>query len=252
MSDLIDKPFFVVIEGLDGSGKSTQTAKLKTWLESYWEGGNGERCIAVTREPTDGEIGALIRENLETNGFTENTFTLLFAADRLEDIQRNIKPELRKGKGVISDRFVYSSLAYQGAQGADKGWVCEVNKKVITPDLVIILKLDPEEAIERIDTTALRSHSKKEYFEKKLNLLIKINEEYDKLFHKRGEYSTLSDRYSFLDTSFREVNAKGTIEEVQQRVRENVKSLLNGEIPTNEWDHLKKELEKKTISDYKQ
>lgn len=252
MSELIDKPFFVVIEGLDGSGKSTQTAKLKEWLEDYWKKNNGKRSIAVTREPTDGGVGALIRENLDSNGFTEKTFTLLFGADRLENIDRNIKPNLKKGKGVISDRFVYSSLAYQGAQGADREWICEVNKQIIVPDLVIILKLDPEKAIERIDTTALRGHSKKEYFEKKLNLLIKIDEEYDKIFHNKGEYSTLSGRYDFLDTNFREVDAEGSIDEVQKRIRENVKSLLNGEIPTNEWECLKKELERKTISDYEE
>ncbi|MBS1263773.1 MAG: putative thymidylate kinase [Methanonatronarchaeales archaeon] len=250
MSDLIDKPFFVVIEGLDGSGKSTQTAELKSWLDDYWNGNNGKRGIAVTREPTQGDIGSLIRDKLGTNGFLKNTFALLFAADRLENIERNIKPELKKGKGLLSDRFVYSTLAYQGAQGADRKWICEINKNIISPDLVVILKLDPEKALERIDTTALRGYSKKEYFEKKLNLLIKINEEYEKMFHQEGEYSKLAGMYPFLDTSFREVDAQGSIREVQNRIRGNVKGLLKGEIPIKDWKHIRFEPEQKFISEY--
>lgn len=97
---------FVVFEGLDGSGTSTQLAIIGAWLGCF-----------TTFEPTNGPIGALIREKLREGGFSNETMALLFAADRKEHLEKEIEPRLARGEVVLCDRYVMSSLAYQTAAG---------------------------------------------------------------------------------------------------------------------------------------
>jgi dTMP kinase len=141
---------FVVLEGIDGSGTTTQAALAARSLRSdgltVWE----------TREPSDGPIGTLIRQALKgrlglpafTGGLTERTLALMFAADRLDHLEAEILPALRRGEVVICDRYLLSSLAYQGAT-CPIGWVEEINAGAITPDLTLFLDVQPETAAHR-------------------------------------------------------------------------------------------------------
>ena len=123
---------YIVFEGIDGAGKSTQIQLLKEWLEA-----NGFRVETLV-EPTDSEIGKLIRKILQrpdaTNDRVQKTLGLLFAADRML-----IMDKLEdKSKIIISDRSFISSLAYQ--EPAD--WIGVLNKYAKKPDLLLLLDLD--------------------------------------------------------------------------------------------------------------
>jgi dTMP kinase len=138
----------IVLEGLDGAGTTTQARRLVAHLN-----GKGTKAH-LTREPSDGPIGKLIREML-TGGHTipdqsisQGTFGLLFAADRLDHLQREVDVQLAAGMTVVSDRWYHSSLAYQGT-GADRDWITTLNARARKPDLTIFLSVRPEVAAAR-------------------------------------------------------------------------------------------------------
>ena len=142
---------FIVLEGLDGSGKSTAAELLKQKLTQP-----GAPEPFLTREPSDGPIGRLIRQAL-TKEITldPKTFTLLFAADRAVHT-RQIEEILDSGRWVICDRYLGSTVAYQSASfgdSADWEWLLGMQKKsVITPDLTILLDIDPEVSMARVSS----------------------------------------------------------------------------------------------------
>ena len=138
----------IVIEGLDGAGTTTQVKRLVEHLNA-----KGVRAHA-TREPSDGPVGRLIREML-TGGhaipgqtLSQGTFGLLFAADRLDHLQREVEPQIAAGAIVVSDRWYHSSLAYQGT-GAERDWITTLNARARKPELTIFLKVRPEVAAKR-------------------------------------------------------------------------------------------------------
>ena len=138
----------IVIEGLDGAGTTTQVKRLVEHVRA--KGGKAH----ATREPSDGPVGRLIREML-TGGhaipgqaLSQSTFGLLFAADRLDHLQREVEPKLAAGELVVSDRWYHSSLAYQGT-GAERDWIAMLNARARRPDLTIFLEVRPEVAAHR-------------------------------------------------------------------------------------------------------
>ena len=137
---------YIVLEGIDGAGKSTQIKNLKEWLES-----NGLRVETIV-EPTDLEVGKLIRKLLTRSDATSDTMQktlgLLFAADRLI-LMDKIEQLEKDNVVVISDRSFYSSLSYQDPQD----WIKEINKFAKIPDLVLLLDLDVKKSVERCDGT---------------------------------------------------------------------------------------------------
>jgi len=139
------KGFFICIEGLDKSGKTTQSTLLVEALRR-----KGYDAV-YTSEPSDGKIGRFIREYLLNR--RERVYAmieaLLFAADRTEHTETFIKPNLKKGKIVISDRYLFSSLAYQGAAGVSLNWIKEINKAAIKPDLAIYIDVPVDVIIHR-------------------------------------------------------------------------------------------------------
>jgi dTMP kinase len=143
---------FVTFEGVDGSGKSTQAELLRDALAA--EG----REVVLTREPGGTELGERARE-LVLNGpaMTPWAEAALFAAARAELVARVILPALGRGADVISDRYVDSSLAYQGiARGLGLEHVLDLNLHVVQglmPDLTVLLLLDPDEAARRSGAT---------------------------------------------------------------------------------------------------
>ncbi len=139
------KGSFIVFEGLDGAGTTTQTKILKQKLNAKHK----LEQIIITREPSDREIGKLIRRFLKGEfAFEEETMALLFAADRLDHIHNVILPAINYGKNVISDRYFISSLAYQSVK-VDSAFVEYVNKYHVKPDLTILIDIDPVISLER-------------------------------------------------------------------------------------------------------
>jgi dTMP kinase len=137
---------FICIEGVDGSGKTTQAKRLVRNLRS-----RGYDAIYTT-EPSDGKIGALIRDFVlsRKSRISVGLEALLFAADRVDHVQADVEPLLKQGKIVVCDRYVCSSLAYQGAAGLDLDWMDCVNRFALKPDLTLFLDVPPEVGLSRL------------------------------------------------------------------------------------------------------
>ncbi|GIW06491.1 MAG: hypothetical protein KatS3mg060_1296 [Dehalococcoidia bacterium] len=135
---------FIALEGLDGSGTTTQCTLLVAALR--------RRNVSVveTREPTNGPIGRLIRRFLGGELVLDPaTVALLFAADRLEHLRQEVIPALQAGAMVISDRYLLSSLAYQSID-LPPGWVAAINARAGHPDMTIFLDVSPEQCLARL------------------------------------------------------------------------------------------------------
>jgi dTMP kinase len=134
---------FIVFEGVDGSGKSTQARLLAQRLE------RAGRSALLTAEPSSGPVGLYIRSLKQRPPAGEEA--RLFAEDRRDHVKRVIEPALEEGLVVICDRYVYSSMAYQGARGMDLRAIEGMNMKfAIAPDIIIFLELPVDAAQERI------------------------------------------------------------------------------------------------------
>ena len=138
---------FIVFEGTDGSGKSTQMKMLASYLNEM-----GARCY-LTHEPTDSPVGSLLRSCLTGRiDADEHTIAALFAADRLDHIQNGILKKLNEGVNVLCDRYYLSSFAYNGGF-VPLEWVIELNRparEALKPDLTVFLYLDAEDSMERV------------------------------------------------------------------------------------------------------
>ena len=139
----------IVLEGIDGSGTTTQTERLVEYLRQQG------RTAVSTREPSAGPIGRLVREVLlgqhrtaQGGSVDGRTMALLFAADRFDHLQREVEPFLTAGNDVVSDRYLMSSLAYQ-AEEADREWVALLARGVRPPDLTILLDIPVAVAAQR-------------------------------------------------------------------------------------------------------
>src|SRR5665648_349474 len=139
------KGIFIVIEGLDGSGKTTQAKFLAKKLEKTHK-------VLVTAEPSLGKIGTFIREDClyEDKRLPTEAEALLFAADRIEHMHDEVKPALEDGKLVLCDRYIYSSLAYQGNAGLSLDWIKTINARALQPDFSFFIDVAPEKVIERL------------------------------------------------------------------------------------------------------
>jgi dTMP kinase len=139
------KGAFICIEGLDGCGKTTQTKLL---VENLEESHNA----IYTAEPSRGKIGMFIRNRYlyGEKRVSSVVEALLFAADRSDHVENMIVPALKEGRLVISDRYVYSSLAYQGAASLDLDWIEKINEHALHPDLGVFIDVDPRTVMRRL------------------------------------------------------------------------------------------------------
>jgi len=170
---------FIVIEGLDGAGTTTQTALLAERLRA------SGRTVHTTREPTGGLIGQVLRRSLrgEPDAPPPSVLPWLFAADRADHLVREIEPALSRGEVVISDRYIPSSLAYQSLT-LPLEEVFALNASFRVPDLTLFLEVP-------VDTCLLRiaSRPSQEIFEERRQLE-KIAKSYLQVCHflrSRGE-----------------------------------------------------------------
>jgi len=137
---------FICIEGIDSSGKTTQARRLVSNLCR-----KGFDAVYTT-EPSSGKVGRLIRRYVldRKKRVPIALEALLFAADRVDHLETEIKPALERGKVVVCDRYVYSTLAYQGAAGLDLKWIELINRFTLVPDLALFLDVPPEILVKRL------------------------------------------------------------------------------------------------------
>ncbi|MCX6648212.1 MAG: dTMP kinase [Candidatus Bathyarchaeota archaeon] len=153
----------IVFEGIDGSGKTEQIKRLeKRLIDENFK-------VTSTREPTNFlVIGKLIRNVLnKKENVSDEALALLFAADRADHTKKKIIPSIKDGFVVLSDRYVFSSLAYQGKgmkTQLDINWLKIINKYAISPNIVIFLDIPPEIGLERLKKGQTRIHDDN-YFE---------------------------------------------------------------------------------------
>ena len=156
---------FIVFEGLDGSGLSTQSLMLRDY---FMDKG---KDVMHTKEQTDGFIGGLIKAGLKHQWKTSpRGLQLLFTADRAHHLFAEIEPALDIGKIVISDRYIFSTLAFGGIN-VDMDFLKQINSKFKKPDITFIIDTPPETCLERIKRTRFQHL---ELFEK----IEKIRENY--------------------------------------------------------------------------
>lgn len=152
----VEEGKFIVLEGLDGSGQTTQANLLTKWMAE-----KRSQFAYYTKEPTDGPLGLMLRLFLSKrlycapngNGVPrrpdETTMALCFAADRADHLHNEIIPKLKDGVHVIADRYYHSSLAYQSVD-AELPWIREINKNIIRPDLTLFLDVPPPICMKRM------------------------------------------------------------------------------------------------------
>jgi len=188
-------PLFIVFEGIDGAGLTTHATLTEKFLQRM-----GFKVL-LTKEPTDGLIGGLIRAALRKEWTADPaTLQLLFAADRSRHVKKVIKPALKKGVHVISDRYLFSSLAY-GSLNLSVEWLKTVNSPFPLPDITFLLDISPEEAVKRI---------KGERF------AVELFEEIEKLSKVRKAFLQLAEQYP----NFYILKTDDEVEEVQRKIEE--------------------------------
>lgn len=195
------KGILIAIEGIDGTGKSTQLRLLADYLR-----GNG--CMVVeTREPTDGPYGRQIRKlYVNRDKYTLEEELDLFIEDRKQHVREVVAPALAAGAIVLTDRYYFSTAAYQGAAGMDPAEVFDKNNFAPRPDLVILLTMSPAVSLMRIRD--LRGDDLNDFEQEEQ--LRKVAELFD----------------SFQDPCIRRISADAPLESVEKQLRQTVDTLL--------------------------
>ncbi len=159
---------FIVFEGLDGAGKSTQAGAVINYFNA-----NCACQICATYEPTQFLVGGLVRGRLlgEWQSGPE-CLQLLFAADRGDHLGKEILPLLERGVNVICDRYFLSSVAY-GSIDCDMDWLIQMNRRFLAPDLIVYLDVPPDVCVER-----MRANGRSIELFEKVEILGKVGQNY--------------------------------------------------------------------------
>ena len=177
MNNKDNRGAFIAFEGIDGSGKSTQSAHM---IQKKMQ--EGITCYA-TMEPTDAPIGSLIRQVMTGRVKTDNkAVAALFAADRLDHLLNEVDgivSKIESGVTVVTDRYYFSSYAYNSVH-MPMEWVIKANEQssaILRPSVTVYIDIDPDTALDRIAKNRFRQ----ELFEKK-SMLVKVRDNYMKAF----------------------------------------------------------------------
>lgn len=200
---------FIALEGIDGSGKSTQLTMLKDYLENFG------RKVYMTREPSDLSIGKTIRRYLIGELKADNrVIAALFVADRLEHIldeNEGLLKQKAEGFDIVSDRYYFSSYAYQSVD-MPMDWIINANSvaaELLKPDIVIFIDITPESAMERINV----NREETELFETK-----------ERLTETRNKYFEAFDKLKDSENVVI-IDGNGTPDEVHERIIEVLNAL---------------------------
>lgn len=140
----IKRGIFIALDGVDGSGSSTQAKMLVDLLRE-----KGFDAVATKEPNPEGRVEPVIRGYLAETGGLPALDALLFAADRVDHSCRLVAGWVESRKIVVSDRYLESSVAYQTSQGLSERWVLSINRFALKPDLTIIMDIDPEVSLSR-------------------------------------------------------------------------------------------------------
>jgi len=186
---------FIVFEGLDGSGQSTQVGRLASVLKK------NKIKVHTTKEPTNNLIGGLIRGQLRGDWKSSpECLQLLFAADRAHHLEKEIEPYLKKGITVISDRYFFSTMAFGSLEISDRQWLKDINRRFPLPDIAFYLQVSPRNCIKRIKEDRFSF----ELFEKEKKL-----EEIEK------DYKKIAKEYK----SFEVIDGERQVEEITEEIK---------------------------------
>ena len=145
MDEQKKRGLLIVVEGIDGTGKSSQVKMLANALRSRGED------VLQDREPSDGPFGKILRASMTEGRFSPDEELDLFHKDRKQHVDDVILPALKTGTHVVLDRYYFSTMAYQGANGFDVAKLRKTNESFApAPDILFILDLDVDKALERI------------------------------------------------------------------------------------------------------
>ena len=204
----------IVVEGIDGSGKSTQLHLLDKWLRSL--GLN----VFFTEWNSSDVVKEITSKGKKKALLTPTTFSLLHATDFADRYERNIAPLLEAGYFVLADRYVYTAFARDVVRGCSPGWVRKVYSFAAVPDIAFYFRLPPDVAMDRI----LEGRPKLKYYEAGMDLNLS-NDEYEsyRIFQSRiaDEYEGMSQKDEFVV-----IDGTQDIEEQQDRMRKHVGRLM--------------------------
>jgi dTMP kinase len=210
----------IVVEGIDGSGKSTQLALLSQWLraEGYAVAFSEWNSSPLVRETT--------RRAKKKEMFTPTTFSLIHATDFADRLESYILPLVRAGAVVCADRYAYTAFARDVARGVSRRWVRNLYRFALRPDLRFYFRVPLDVAIQRI----LGGRNAIKYYEAGMDLgLSRSTEESFRIFQGRilDEYEAMAE-----EVGFRVVDATQSIEEQQRRMRAIVMEVLGAHLKT--------------------
>jgi dTMP kinase len=204
----------IVVEGIDGSGKSTQIHLLEQWLRSR------NLAVFLTEWNSSDMVKEITSKGKKKGKLTPTTFSLLHATDFADRYERKILPLLSAGYIVLADRYIYTAFARDIVRGCSRNWVHKVYSYALKPDITFYFKVPLDIAIERI----LVGRPKLKFYEAGMDLNLS-NDPYEsyRIFQGRiiDEYDAMAE-----DQGFAIVDGTSAIEEQQSRVRDLVKSII--------------------------
>lgn len=207
------KGTLVCVEGIDGSGKSTQLALLRDWLKSIGQD------VIFTEWNSSPLISQTTKLAKKKNLLSPRTFSLLHAVDFADRLKQVIAPALKAGFIVLADRYAYTAFARDAARGVDPNWVRNVYDFAIKPDLAIYFDIDPKDAMERICFNRAPK-----FYEAGMDLKLS-SDPYESyiIFQSRviKEYNAMVDEFGLV-----KLNAMDSIHSKQVKIREMLKNVL--------------------------
>lgn len=204
----------IIVEGIDGSGKSTQLALLSQWLRSMG------LVVSFSEWNSSPIVRGTTRRGKKKQMFTPTTFSLVHATDFADRLERHILPMLEAGAVVCADRYAYTAFARDVARGVRPDWVRNLYRFAIQPDIALYFRVPLAVALDRI----LRGRASLKYYEAgmDLNLSSNIRKSFA-LFQKRirKQYERMSG-----EMGFNVIDATGSIQDQQREVRQIVLSTI--------------------------
>jgi dTMP kinase len=204
----------IVVEGIDGSGKSTQIRLIEKWLKFKL------LPVFLTEWNSSETVKEITSKGKKKGTLTPTTFSLLHATDFADRYERNIFPLLRAGYMVLADRYVYTAYARDMVRGCNPKWVCKIYNFAVKPDIIFYFRVPIDIAIERI----LSGRPKLKYYEAGMDLNLS-NDPYEsyRIFQSR-----IVDQYESMIGSegFTVIDGRADIEEQQQLVRQKIIEIL--------------------------
>jgi len=182
---------FIVVEGSDGAGTTTQAKKLAEELNAYY-----------TFQPADNKIGEKVDELISSDNYSPEAIALAFAADRMVHLEEEIIPRLKNGETVICDRYYHSSICYQSAMGLEEEWIKILNKYALTPDITFILSVKASTGMKRV-----KNRGEDDNIFENLSFQEEVIERYSRLDEDLDEEIIFIDSSKSLDKVFSDIKA---------------------------------------------